>query len=158
MNAQWDRNPKGQDRGTGLGAKHDGPVAEGHAPKTGRELPLETVERQAEIIFEAMRRAARKAENGNPPEWVPSGNSTMQEIARRAARDCAAIASMGDDGLRKLLVKVLDYYEGRKPFDFHRLTDDFDRSNQAFDAWQEIAGEIEAALARTSLGTDGGEL
>lgn len=52
------------------------------------------VERVAEIVFEAMREAARKPEGGNPPAWVPGGNSIMQGVARDAAR--AAIAAMGD--------------------------------------------------------------
>lgn len=47
---------------------------------------------------------------------------------------------------RALLKKVLDYYEGRKPFDFHRLPTEH-RANEAFDAWQIIAQEIRECLA-----------
>lgn len=48
---------------------------------------------------------------------------------------------------RALLAKVLDYYEGREPFDFHRLPDE-QRANEAFDAWLQIATEIRAELAQ----------
>lgn len=55
---------------------------------------------------------------------------------------------MTQDTGRELLTKVLDYYEGRKPYDFHRLFNSEQRSNEAFDAWQEIAGEIRTFLGR----------
>ena len=45
----------------------------------------------------------------------------------------------------KLLASVLDYYEGRKPYDFHRLPAE-QRENEAHDAWQEIAAAIRAYL------------
>lgn len=48
---------------------------------------------------------------------------------------------------RELLSKVMDYHEGRKPYDFWRLPD-FERSCQAFDAWQELADEIRVCLAQ----------
>jgi hypothetical protein len=54
----------------------------------------------------------------------------------------SGLGPSGFDPARGLLQKVLDYYEGRKPYDFHRLPDD-QRANEAFDAWLEIAEEIQ---------------
>lgn len=50
-------------------------------------------EKAAERIFASMRRAALKAENWTaPPEWVPGGNSLMQDEARACADDLAALS------------------------------------------------------------------
>ena len=58
-----------------------------------------------------------------------------------------------DEGrARELLARILDYYEGRKPFDFYRLNDE-QRANESFDAWQEIAGEIRTFLAKPDAQT-----
>jgi hypothetical protein len=58
----------------------------------------------------------------------------------------AEACDVGDE-LVAALTEVRDYYEGRKPYDFHRLPND-QRANEAFDAWQQIAAWIQTALAR----------
>ena len=51
------------------------------------------VETGAEEVFEAMQWAAEHAEGGNPPDWVPHGNSTAQSKARMAAKRILALRS-----------------------------------------------------------------
>jgi hypothetical protein len=47
---------------------------------------------------------------------------------------------------RALCAKVLAYNEGRDNYNFSHLKD-YDRDNEAFDAWQEIKAELKSALA-----------
>ena len=97
-----------------------------------KELPLETVERVATIIEDKL--------------FPIFGAGPYEATARQV---CTAIASMGDDGLREALLKTRELV--RKCADSGFAEDDCL-------ALYKNNGAITAALARTSLGTDGGEL
>jgi hypothetical protein len=78
-----------------------------------------------------------------------TANSNRARPSATGSREPSPTVSAlaGFDPARKLLAKVLDYYEGRKPFDFHRLPAE-QRANDSFDAWQEIAEEIRQTLGK----------
>lgn len=57
------------------------------------------VERAARLVYKAMQAAARGS-GIEPPEWVPGGNSDMQDVARRAAFMIEETLAPEDDDAR----------------------------------------------------------
>jgi len=78
----------------------------------------QTVEKVAQEIFAAMRFAAEVgAPQGlSPPNWVPGGNSEMQDVARKHARAIAAMpdttAKARNDALRGCMDIAMLAYTG----------------------------------------------
>jgi ATP-dependent protease ClpP protease subunit len=52
------------------------------------------------------------------------------------------------DRMAELLSDIYSYAKGKKPHDYHKLTES-DRIIAAFDAWQEIESKIEQLLQTT---------
>lgn len=100
------------------------------APQVGDDLPA-ALKREGELL----RR-----------HWADSDGTTLH-LHCADLMDQAAGALTNTAPLVALLQTVMDYHEGKKPFDFHRLPDD-QRANEAFDAWQEIAARIRQALSQ----------
>jgi hypothetical protein len=74
------------------------------------------------------------------------GASASAETGSQATPEApAGLRPTGVDPARRLLSKVMDFHEGRKPYDFYRLPD-YERDTESFDAWQVIAAEIRAHL------------
>ena len=72
------------------------------------------------------------------------------EQARRADENKLIIAAVTEqrDRLAELLSDIYSYAKGKKPHDYHKLTES-DRIIAAFDAWQEIESKIEQLLQTT---------
>lgn len=59
----------------------------------------ELIEQIAEHVYEGMTWGAKHREAGDPPKWLPGGNSDAQYEARAIARKIASIEASGTDGV-----------------------------------------------------------
>ena len=106
----------------------------------------EMVELASAAFYSAARGIGERNGYTDAAPWEGVSNEEREQLRECVRAAIAAMPAPQAEVERALLQKVLDYREGRKPFDFHRLPDD-DRANVSFDAWCEIEQSIRAAIA-----------
>jgi hypothetical protein len=86
------------------------------------------------------------------PERMRDGHayhSTARALDKAAAEIDRLNALLGER--EAAIKKVVDYYEGNKPFDFFSMPR-AQRAREAADAWQEIVAELRAILTKLGEG------
>lgn len=58
---------------------------------------------------------------------------------------------MDEEKAKKLLARVLAYYQGIGEYDFSSIADEQEKANTQYDAWQAIVNEIEYYLSTSKM-------